>query len=86
MRAITKDADFLVARQIALLVVYCKELIASVQADDIEFQDAVDAAYDNAVWSGLVGALGDDGVQLILAGAFIGWRLHADCNEIEGAA
>jgi hypothetical protein len=46
----------------------CRELAV------LPFIDAVDLAYDAAIWSGLVDLVGDDRVQACMAEAFMGLR------------
>jgi hypothetical protein len=65
--------DF-IAAQLSLLAIRASELADRVRAGQIEFIDAVDIAYDAAVFSGLTESVGDDQVQLLLAAAFDGCR------------
>jgi hypothetical protein len=57
-------------RQLEILAIRSLELADRVAADEIEFLDAVDVAYESAVWSGLVETVGNDVVQTVLAEAF----------------
>jgi hypothetical protein len=61
-------------RQLELLALRSLELADRVAAGQIAFLDAVDIAYEAAVWSGLTGAVGDDIVQTTLAAAFANAR------------
>jgi hypothetical protein len=56
--------------QLELLALRCLDLADRVAAGEIAFLDAVDLAYEAAVWSGLTDAVGDDIVQATLAAAF----------------
>jgi hypothetical protein len=58
------------ARQLEILALRTLELADRVAAGEIAFLDAVDIAYDAAVWSGLTSTVGDDIVQATLAAAF----------------
>jgi hypothetical protein len=58
------------SRQLELLALRSLELADRVAAGEIAFLDAVDIAYDAAVWSGLTSTVGDDIVQATLAAAF----------------
>jgi hypothetical protein len=49
----------------------CQTLAERVGCKQLSFVDAVDMAYDAAMWSGLVDALGDDLVQEAMARAFM---------------
>lgn len=53
-----------------LFAVRCSELADRVSDGKIGFLDAIDLAHSAAVWAGLDHAIGDDGVQLIMAAAF----------------
>jgi hypothetical protein len=48
----------------------CQELALRHQAGEIKFIDAIDMAYQAAVWSGLVDDIGDDTVQRVMADSF----------------
>jgi hypothetical protein len=50
------------------------ELADRVAVGEIAFLDAVDIAYDAAVWAGLTSTVGDDVVQATLAAAFANAR------------
>jgi hypothetical protein len=58
------------SRQLEILAVRSLELAERVGAGEIAFLDAVDVAYDGAVWAGLNDIVGDDVVQAVLAEAF----------------
>jgi hypothetical protein len=62
------------SRQLEILALRCLELADRVAAGEIAFLDAVDIAYDAAVWSGLIETVGDDIVQVTLAAAFANAR------------
>jgi hypothetical protein len=53
------------------------ELADRVAAGELCFLDAVDVAYEAAVWSGLTETVGDDIVQATLAAAFANARAPA---------
>jgi hypothetical protein len=63
-----------VARQLEILALRSLELADQVAASEIRFFDAIDLAYEAAIWSGLVKAVGDDIVQATLAAAFANAR------------
>jgi hypothetical protein len=60
-----------------LLALRSLDLADRVAAGEIAFLDAVDLAYEAAVWSGLIDAVGDDIVQATLAAAFANARRPA---------
>jgi hypothetical protein len=62
------------ARRLEILALRSLELADSVAEGSIKFIDAVDVAYEAAVWSGLVDEVGDDIVQACLAAAFANAR------------
>jgi hypothetical protein len=62
------------SRQLEILALRSLELADRVAAGEIAFLDAVDIAYDAAVWSGLTSTVGDDVVQATLAAAFANAR------------
>ena len=62
------------SRQLELLAFRSLELADRVAAGEFVFLDAVDIAYDAAVWSGLTSTVGDDIVQATLAAAFANAR------------
>jgi hypothetical protein len=62
------------SRQLELLALRSLELADRVAAGEIAFFDAIDVAYDAAVWSGLTITVGDDIVQATLAAAFANAR------------
>jgi hypothetical protein len=62
------------SRQLEVLALRSLELADRVAAGEIAFLDAVDIAYDAAVWSGLTSTIGDDIVQATLAAAFANAR------------
>jgi hypothetical protein len=57
-------------RQLEILSIRSLELAERVAAGEVAFIDAVNLAYEAAVWAGLTEASGDDVVQTILAEAF----------------
>jgi hypothetical protein len=57
-------------RRLDLFAVRCRDLRDRVMAGSIPFIDAVDIAYEAAIWSGLVDDVGDDRVQAAMALAF----------------
>jgi hypothetical protein len=61
-------------RQLEILVLRSLELADRVAEGQIRFLDAIDVAYEAAVWSGLTEAVGDDIVQATLAAAFASAR------------
>jgi hypothetical protein len=62
------------SRQLEILAIRALDLADQVAVGQLGFLDAVDLAYEAAVWSGLVKAVGDDVVQLTLAAAFANAR------------
>ena len=65
------------ACQLEILAVRGLELADRVAVGEIPFLDAVDIAYEAAVWSGLTNTVGDDVVQATLAAAFANARRPA---------
>jgi hypothetical protein len=63
--------------QLEILALRSLELADRVAAGEVAFLDAVDMAYEAAVWSGLTETVGDDVVQAILAAAFANARRPA---------
>jgi hypothetical protein len=63
--------------QLELLALRSLDLADRVAAGEIAFLDAVDLAYEAAVWSGLTDSVGDDVVQATLAAAFANARRPA---------
>jgi hypothetical protein len=61
-------------RRLEILTLRSLELADRVAQGSIKFIDAVDLAYEAAVWSGLVADVGDDIVQVTLAAAFANAR------------
>jgi hypothetical protein len=59
-----------VRTQLKILAIRTGELADRVGAGELQFLDAVDVAYEAAVWAGLVETAGDDLVQRVLAAAF----------------
>jgi hypothetical protein len=59
-----------VTRQLEILALRSLELADRVAAGEIKFLDAVDLAYEAALWSGLTETVGDDIVQATIAAAF----------------
>jgi hypothetical protein len=66
-----------VTRQLEILALRSMELADRVAAGEIKFLDAVDLAYEAALWSGLTKTVGDDIVQATLAAAFANARRPA---------
>jgi hypothetical protein len=64
--------------QMKLFTIRCTQLADRVMANQIAFVDAVDVAYEAAIWSGLAQSIGDDGVQIIMAAAFAGTPREGD--------
>jgi hypothetical protein len=64
-------------RQLEILALRSLELADRVAAGQLPLIDAVDLAYEAAVWSDLTTTAGDDVVQAIIAAAFIDARLPA---------
>jgi hypothetical protein len=65
------------SRQLEILALRSLELADQVADGHLHFLDAVDLAYEAALWSGLVEAVGDDIVQATLAAAFANARRPA---------
>lgn len=65
------------SRQPELLALRSLELADRVAAGQIAFLDAIDLAYEAAIWSGLTETVGDDIVQATLAAAFANARRPA---------
>jgi hypothetical protein len=65
------------ARRLEILALRSLELADRVADGSIKFIDAVDLAYEAAVWSGLTRDVGDDIVQATLAAAFANARRPA---------
>jgi hypothetical protein len=65
------------SRQLEILALRSLELADQVADGRLHFRDAVDLAYEAALWSGLVEAVGDDIVQATLAAAFANARRPA---------
>jgi len=63
-----------VSKQLEILALRSLELADQVADGQLRFLDAVDLAYEAAVWSGLVKTVGDDIVQATLAAAFANAR------------
>jgi hypothetical protein len=62
------------SRQLVVLALRSLELADRVAVGEIPFLDAVDMAYEAALWSGLTETVGDDIVQATLAAAFANAR------------
>jgi hypothetical protein len=62
------------SRRVEILALRSLELADRVAAGEIAFLDAVDIAYEAAVWCGLTSTVGDDIVQATLAAAFANAR------------
>jgi hypothetical protein len=58
-------------QQLVLFERRCQTLADRVGCQQLNFVDAVDLAYDAAIWSGLADAVGDDVVQATMANAFM---------------
>ena len=69
------QAEKRAARRLEILALRSLELADRVAEGSIKFIDAVDVAYEAAVWSGLVDEVGDDIVQACLAAAFANARM-----------
>ena len=61
-------------QQLEILALRNMELADQVAAGQLKFIDAIDAAYEAALWSGLIKSVGDDVVQATLAAAFANAR------------
>ncbi len=71
----TKDevaapAELFAKRQLEVLAIRAAQLAERAASGQIRFIDAVEIAYSAAECAGLVDAVGDDAVQLVLAAAF----------------
>jgi hypothetical protein len=62
--------QFRAGKQLEILAVRSLELADRVAAGQIGFLDAVDLAYEAAVWAGLRESVGDDVIQATMAAAF----------------
>ena len=62
------------SRQLERLAVRTLELADRVSVGEVAFLDAVDVAYEAALWSGLIDTVGDEVVQATLAAAFANAR------------
>jgi hypothetical protein len=58
-------------KQLVLFERRCQTLADRVGYQQLNFVDAVDLAYEAAIWSGLADAVGDDVVQATMANAFM---------------
>jgi hypothetical protein len=56
--------------QLQLFAIRCLQLADAVAENRIAFLDAVDVAYEAALWAGLCDSIGDDIVQATMAAAF----------------
>jgi hypothetical protein len=65
------------SRQLEILALRSLELADRVAAGEIAFLDAIDIAYEAAMWSGVMETVGDDVVQATLAAAFANARRPA---------
>ena len=74
MSAIVPATKSRVTKQLEILAIRTMELADQTAAGRLHFLDAVDTAYEAALWSGLVEAVGDDVVQAVLAAAFANAR------------
>ena len=61
-------------KQLEILALRSLELADQVAAGQLQFLDAVDLAYEAAVWGGVVEAVGNDIVQATLAASFANAR------------
>jgi hypothetical protein len=59
---------------IAVFTEKCATLADRVRRKQLAFIDAVDMAYSAADFAGLIESYGDDQIQAVLAGAFMGSR------------
>jgi len=66
-----------ITHQLEILALRSMELADRVAAGEIKFLDAVDVAYEAALWSDLTETVGDDIVQATLAAAFANARRPA---------
>ena len=66
-----QDSAKLSRHQLILFERRCQTLVHQVRCNQLQFIDAVDMAYQAAVWSGLVDVAGDDLVQATMARAFM---------------
>jgi len=62
--------DGVQAVRLDLFAIRCRDLRDRVAEGRLAFMDAVDTAYEAAVWSGLVDDVGNDVVQFWMAAAF----------------
>jgi hypothetical protein len=58
-------------QQLVLFERRCQTLADRVSCKQLNFVDAVDLAYEAAIWSGLADAVGDDVVQATMGNAFM---------------
>jgi hypothetical protein len=72
-----RTAQVRASRQLKILALRSLELADRVADGELHFLDAVDLAYEAAVWSGLTETVGDDVVQATLAAAFANARRPA---------
>jgi hypothetical protein len=66
-----------ITKQLEVLAIRAIELADQAAAGQLHFLDAVDIAYEAALWSGLVEVVGDDVVQSVLSAAFANARRPA---------
>ena len=62
------------AAQLELFARRCLDLADRVAENKIAFLDAIDVAYEAAVWAGLCETIGDDLIQATMAAAFANAR------------
>ena len=62
-----------VTHQLEILTLRSLELANRVAAGQLPLIDAVDLAYEAAVWADLTNTVGDDVVQTIIGTAFLVW-------------
>jgi hypothetical protein len=65
------------AHPLDLLLARCRTMAARVDADEIQFLDAVDFMWSAAEFSGLLDRFGPDQIQNVLASAFMHARRDA---------
>jgi hypothetical protein len=64
-------ADPALERMAAIFKKRCEDLAERITVGAMPFMHAVDTAYEAAQWSGLIGLIGDDVVQAIMAQTFM---------------
>jgi hypothetical protein len=76
MTATTPAPNTRITKQLEILAIRAMELAGQAAAGQLRFLDAVDIAYEAALWSGLVKTVGDDIVQGVLSAAFANARRY----------